>query len=148
MSGSVNKAIGLGDLPSRISSKISDEGCWLWDGAVQSNGYGRCWSGTEVRYAHRVVYELSVGPIPEGMDLDHLCRNRRCVNPTHLEPVTRAENIRRGNISDVNTARAAAQTKCKRGHEFTDENTRRYNGRRHCRACARLRHHEKENNNA
>jgi hypothetical protein len=81
--------------------------------------------------AHRVAYELVIGQIPAGLELDHLCRNVVCVNPAHLEPVTRAENMRR---------RSAAQTHCKHGHEFTPENTYYYwHGGRHraCRACGR-----------
>lgn len=71
-------------------------GCWQWVKAVQSNGYGRVSLGGRMKYPHRVMWELLVGPIPEGLDLDHLCRNRACVNPTHLEPVTRSTNLLRG----------------------------------------------------
>jgi HNH endonuclease len=69
------------------------EGCWLWTGAID-RGYGQfVWNGR--KRAHRVAYELIIGPIPEGLELDHLCRNKSCVRPEHLEPVTKAENIRR-----------------------------------------------------
>lgn len=78
-------------------------GCWDWCASLNEVGYGKVWAGKHsaagnsvASYAHRVVYELLVGPIPEGLDLDHLCRNRRCVNPEHLEPVTRRENLNRG----------------------------------------------------
>ncbi len=97
----------LADLPPRIVEKIVLQprtGCWLWTAYVQplhreqgrSGGYGTLsWQGT-TRYAHRVVYELLVGVIPVGMEVDHLCRTRHCVNPKHLEPVTRKVNARRG----------------------------------------------------
>ena len=67
-------------------------GCWEWTGHVNNAGYGR----VKNDYAHRLAYEMFVGPIPDGADLDHLCRRRSCVNPAHLEPVTRSENVRRG----------------------------------------------------
>lgn len=84
--------------------------CWLWQRGL-SEGYGSVRVGNRTTYAHRVYYERHVGPIPEGLDLDHKCRNRHCVNPEHLEPVTRAENIRRGaltklSVVDVLTIRA------------------------------------------
>ncbi|MFH0981536.1 MAG: HNH endonuclease signature motif containing protein [Planctomycetota bacterium] len=76
------------------------DSCWLWIGAMNLQGYGNFWIGpTETEGyvgAHRFAYTHFVGPVPEGMDLDHLCRNRACVNPAHLEPVTRRVNLRRG----------------------------------------------------
>ena len=112
-------------------------GCWVWTAYIERNGYGRfmpvkgknCW-------AHRISYELHVGPIPQGLHLDHLCKNRACCNPAHLQPVTQRENNLRSNGL---TALNAVKTHCKRGHEFTDENTfRRKNGKRNCVACRRL----------
>ncbi len=87
----------------------TDSGCWLWTGAL-NGGYGRIHhSPGRVLYTHRAAYELLVGPVPEGMDLDHLCRNRACCNPDHLEPVTRRENLLRG---DTLTAAHAADRPC------------------------------------
>lgn len=109
------------------------DGCWRWTGALYENGYGAFWlNGRNVR-AHRFAYELLVGPIPEGLDLDHLCRNRPCVNPTHLEPVTRQTNLRRAPRFNSHM-----RTHCVHGHELTPENTRRErNGYPRCRACDR-----------
>ena len=118
-------------------------GCWVWTGAIQSNGYGRLWDGKSSRYAHRVIYELFNGPIEEGLDIDHLCRNRSCVNPLHLDPVTRSENLRRGESGENIAAPLRKKTHCPRNHKYDEENTRVYRGRRHCRACARERHHQR-----
>ena len=114
------------------------DGCWLWTGA-SLRGYGKMWSGTytpaghpKTMHVHRYSYELHVGLIPEGMDLDHLCRNRLCVRPDHLQPVTRRENIARG---ESIIARQIKQTHCIHGHEFTEENTYRHRGHRYCRTC-------------
>lgn len=104
------------------------DACWPWKMSTQPSGYGQTWNGERVLYAHRVAYELAIGPIPEGLVLDHLCRNRRCVNPAHLEPVTNAENIRRA---------AALITHCPYGHEYTPENTRIADGRS-CKTCHRI----------
>lgn len=102
-------------------------GCWLWLGATSSrHGYGY-FSGPNSTRAHCVSYFLHRGPIPEGFELDHLCRVRSCVNPNHLEVVTHAENMRRG---------SASITQCIHGHELIESNVYRdqYN-RRHCRQC-------------
>ena len=110
---------------------VDESGCWIFTGAL-SEGYGTIGRGRRgegnVR-AHRVTYERLVGPVPEGLDLDHLCRNRACCNPAHLEPVTRSENARRGARWDVRP------THCKNGHEFTPENTYQKQKQRVCRAC-------------
>lgn len=80
--------------------EISDSGCWLWTMSVGSPGYGNAWDGTKVITAHRYAYTWVVGPIPGGLVLDHLCGVRRCVNPTHLEPVTQGENLRRAGLHE------------------------------------------------
>lgn len=82
------------------SSYVVDEnGCWLWQGCLNVRGYGQLGKGS--RAAHRVFYERHVGPIPEGLTIDHLCRVRHCVNPAHMEPVTVAENVRRGSAAKL-----------------------------------------------
>lgn len=109
----------------------ADDGCWLWTGFINHGGYGRfSISHTQGVMAHRWAYEHWVGPIPDGLTIDHLCRVTRCVNPEHLEPVTIQVNEQRA------AAHNATKTHCKHGHEFTPENTRVLpNGRRECRAC-------------
>lgn len=119
----------------RFWAKVDKEGhagCWIWTGARLS-GYGMFWEDGRTRRAHRFAYELLVGGIPEGLVLDHLCRNPECVNPGHLEPVTQRENTMRGEgFAPVN----AAKTHCKHGHSLTEDNVyRRRDGRRMCRPC-------------
>ena len=114
----------------RFWRKVDKSGdCWLWTGAT-TYGYGALTIGQRPRKAHRVSFEWAGGTVPEGMELDHLCRNRACVRPDHLEPVTHAENMRRG------AAARPLSTHCRRGHELTEANTVRHsNGQRQCRAC-------------
>lgn len=110
-------------------------GCWDWASSMYQSGYGRFMHGGKQFRAHRVAYEMNVGPAPIGFDVDHLCRNRRCVNPAHLELVTHQENVLRGSGP---TAVNAAKTHCIHGHEFTPENTKvGPRGNRQCRACWR-----------
>jgi hypothetical protein len=125
---------------SRLLTRIGTpdrNDCWPWLGTIggkPGNWYGQYWDGTRRPMAHRVVYEEFVGPIPEGMQLDHLCRNTTCVNPAHLEPVTPRENQRRG-IGFI--AENIAKTHCHKGHELIPENTYAAPGKteRICRAC-------------
>lgn len=134
----------LESLPQRIASKIFVGvgcGCWEWVGCVQSNGYGRAWNGNIVTYAHRVVFNIVNGPFDSSLDLDHLCRNRRCVNPSHLEPVTRSENLRRGMAGENIASIQRIKTHCPKGHEYNEENTSRRNGKRHCKKCAIQKYH-------
>lgn len=110
-------------------------GCWIWLGPDAGAGYGAIQINGKTFGAHRVVYEMEIGPIPEGLVIDHLCRNRICVNPSHLEPVTFGENVLRGNSP---TAINARKVECKRGHAFDEENTMILSGgRRGCRICTR-----------
>lgn len=126
------------DLGHRFFAKVEFPSlwgtCWLWRGAVKGNGYGHMAKarpdGTPgLEQVHRVAWELSMGPIPPGLVIDHLCRVKKCVNPQHLEPVTQAINLFR-----------ARRTHCKRGHEFTPENEywAPKGKSRGCRECARL----------
>lgn len=107
----------------------SESGCWIWNGGLNEHGYG-VWTVNKRMYkAHRYAYEQMVGPIPDGLVLDHLCRTPRCVNPAHLEPVTQAENVRRAK---------AHITHCPRDHEYTPENTYLQGNRRSCKECRRV----------
>lgn len=129
-------------LDSRLRSRIvMEDGCWLFQGAAQSSGYMQVSVEGRKVLAHRHVYQTLVAPIPAGLELDHLCRQRRCVNPAHLEPVTHAENTRRAR---------AEQTHCREGHPLSGENVRiveRKDGRRRicrtCRAAALRRYRER-----
>lgn len=106
--------------------------CWTWTAHKTPMGYGQIGvAGHRVACAHRVSYELLVGTIPEGLHLDHLCRNPSCVNPMHLEPVTPGENVRRGNAGK----RYAERTHCPHGHPYDEDNTYVWRGGRHCRTC-------------
>ena len=112
--------------------------CWIWTASIKPNGYGqyslaRIAGKKTVAYAHRFAYELLVGPIPHGLQLDHLCRVRLCVNPDHLEPVSRSINLRRG---------GHARAVCRRGHDLTDPANTRLDskGVRFCVPCWRIRY--------
>jgi len=106
----------------RLATKFTiGDGCWEWTAGRNPDGYGHFRVGNTQRKAHRVVYELMIGPIPDGLDLDHLCRNRACVRPDHLEPVTRGENQRRGvpfRPPRDNNAWGRRVTHCPQGHQY------------------------------
>ena len=124
----------------RVSTREPDE-CWKFLGSTDKNGYGQV--GVKIdgkattRRAHRLVYEFLVGPIPDGLVIDHLCREPGCVNPAHLEAVTPRENIMRG---EGVAAKHAATSHCPQGHLYDEGNTYIHPmGKRYCRTCARER---------
>lgn len=139
-----------------FESKIikTEVGCWLWRGSHNKDGYPRH-AGTR---AHRTSYVLKNGRIPEGLEIDHLCGNRGCLNPDHLEAVTHRENVSRGRLGGVTRKRNISKTHCPSGHEYTKENTyvaprvyqqnksgRNYafvpnNPSRHCKLCKKIAH--------
>ncbi len=111
--------------------KQGPDGCWEWTAYCCPWGYGRFWIDGTMKMSHRVVYEHTRGAIPAGLELDHLCRNPRCCNPDHLEPVTRKVNAERG-------GKYRHKTHCKHGHPYSGDNL--YvdrNGYYVCRACSR-----------
>ena len=130
----------LNKLPIEISEQIEfPSDCWPWRGYISDQGYGGLkLKGRRVK-AHKVVYELLIGPVPEGLELDHLCRYRHCVNPAHLEPVPHATNCQRGQAGARQKELALARTHCRKGHPYSDENVYRSpSGKRECRECKRL----------
>lgn len=129
--------------PARLFAKIDASGvCWEWTGAL-NKGYGvigRGARGTGLEQAHRAVWTLLVGPIPDGMTLDHLCRNRPCCMPDHLEPVTSVENVRRG--YGPGSGHYVERTVCKNGHPWTPE-VYWQKGYRLCKTCISIRSAER-----
>lgn len=128
----------------RMYEAIPISGCWIWTGTRDRHGYGRFFIHGVKRGAHQFSYERTHGGVPNGLELDHLCQTPCCVNPSHLEAVTHAENMRRslncgGKVN-------AAKTRCIRGHEFNEENTRVRRGRRICRACQAIRNEQRQKN--
>ena len=124
----------------KVDRSAGQDSCWLWTAAKEPAGYGHFKKDGRPHPAHRVAYEMVVGPIPDGLDLDHLCRNPSCVNPAHLEPVTPRENTRR---ADTVLGIRSAATHCRQGHPLAEGNLRTdKSGRRFCRACHRIRQRE------
>lgn len=137
----VHRLVGATD-EERFWSKVEKtDDCWQWTASTMGGRYPYGWfskSGVKsVGHAHRFSYELHNGPIPEGLVVDHLCRNPRCVRPDHLEAVTWRENLDRGDPSQAD--KNVVKTHCKRGHEFSEENTRMQRGTRQCRICDKIR---------
>lgn len=126
-------------------SVSASTGCWNWTACKDRDGYGKITVDRSGKRAQRVSYEAFRGPIPSGLFTDHLCRNRACVNPWHLEPVTHTINQRRGNTI---SSQYFGKTHCKRGHEFTPENTKPTpKGFRSCRTCYQMKSIEWVDNN-
>lgn len=135
---------GAGLLPKRsdlerfeaLVIRSGFDSCWYWVGAADGKGYGSFWVVPKMVRAHRWSYEQFVAQIPSNLVIDHLCRNRSCVNPAHLEPVTNRENWSRGYAPSAISSR---RTHCSEGHKYTAENTlHRADAGRRCRECARL----------
>ena len=143
-------------LPARFWAKVNPNGpipahrpdlgpCWEWTASLEGNGYGHFWSGSrsdgsrKVVSSYRWAYEHLVAPVADGLELDHLCRNRPCVRPSHIEPVTHRENVLRGNAP---SARGATAAVCPQGHPYDQANTYIWRGGRACRACRRSRGRE------
>jgi hypothetical protein len=123
-------------------NRAGQGGCWEWTGKTIPNGYGQIAIAKRHLYSHRVSFEIHNGQIPSGLHIDHLCRNRACCNPAHLEAVACSENLRRSSIAPATIN--VAKTHCIRGHEFNEANTYvapprkgNPNGQRVCRPCAR-----------
>lgn len=133
------------DPTARLMSKVREENrgypttCWVWQGTTGGGNigqpYGMFWLDGRTQLAHRAAYSLLVGPVPDGLELDHLCRIRLCVRPLHLEPVSSQVNVHR---SDSPMGQNARKTLCRRGHPFTGM----WRGRRTCRACSAIRTQE------
>jgi len=120
----------MNSLPDKIRALTRENGdCWEWIGVKTRDGYGKVTRRPRTWMVHRYVYETLVGPIPAGLTIDHLCRNRACINPAHLEPVTRKVNSERGS--------EAQRTHCPQGHPYDEANTYRSPRGRFCRACGR-----------
>jgi hypothetical protein len=127
-----------------------DDKCWNWQGSINHAGYGIFYLLKNKIRAHRFSFELFKCFIPDGLTVDHLCFNKKCVNPRHLESVTLIENIRRGNgkifqshkvkNNSINHRKRDSITHCPQGHPYSSDNTYRIGNHRMCRACQRLRH--------
>lgn len=133
--------VALAEHADRFWSKVDKtDGCWQWRGTITPGGYGQFSIKGKHYTAHRLSVVASGRLIPAGLVCDHLCRNRACVNPDHIDIVTNGENVRRGIAGDLLKVRNASITHCPKGHAYTPENTRiDPRKRRSCRACDKAR---------
>lgn len=130
---------------NRFWSKVKKtRSCWIWQACLTSRGYGRfnvgASGGCRIVFAHRFSYELLVGPIPKGLELDHVCRNKSCVNPRHLKPVTHRQNLTApgSQVGIPSGQLKLSKTHCPSGHELSGDNVRLdKNGHRKCKTCLR-----------
>lgn len=118
----------------RVEQPDNPDECWVWHGSINPDGYGRMQVDNVHHLGHRLSYEIHVGAIPDGLVIDHLCKNRGCCNPKHLEAVTLAVNTMRG---EGYMALSARQTHCPSGHEYAGDNLYALKGVRMCRTCKR-----------
>lgn len=119
----------------RICQNLEEVGgCLVWSRSLRTDGYARTWVGNKTTYVHRFMYENIIGPIDKGLVIDHICRNRACANPAHLEVVTQKENVRRGNI----VINKQNRKHCLSGHAYNEKNTYYFKGNRQCRVCKKL----------
>lgn len=128
------------DYRSRFWSKVDvgcEWDCWAWTASKCRDGYGTYGVEGKTLSAHRVSFELLRGVIASGLELDHLCGARGCVNPDHLEPVTHRENVRRGKLGRTTAARQLGKSHCPSGHAYSGENLYIWKGQRMCRTCRR-----------
>ena len=135
--GLSRKKLIIRDMRNHILRKIEkkNSGCWEYNYSLQTNGYARIGH----KKAHRVAYEIFKGKIPKGFTIDHLCKNKTCVNPNHLEAVTQGVNTLRGDSwSGINSRK----THCKRGHPLSGDNLAIYAGKRQCRTCFKIRYNK------
>jgi len=122
-------------LDNRFWNKVDKMGCcWYWVAVLSGNGYGQFWLNGKMKLAHILSYEDKFGKTPDGLELNHICRNRKCCNPDHLEAITHSENIQKGISVNRN------KTHCPQGHEYNEENTYIRSNRNHreCRICKRI----------
>ena len=116
-------------------------GCWEWRGKLNADGYGYILVGSrsdqsrKYVFAHRFAFERFRGSIPAGEEIDHLCKHRSCVNPTHLQSLSHLENVRRSGAAEAHRQQMRARTQCRNGHDYNQSNVYLYRGKRYCRAC-------------
>jgi hypothetical protein len=130
------------EITRRFYKNIIFKECWEWKGSTGSSGYGRFQIDGKQWLAHRFSYSLFIDDIPENLVIDHLCRNKICVNPSHLEVVEHGENTRRGEAGQITGGRQSAKTHCPKGHAYIGRNVMQFGRSRYCRTCGNERSRE------